>query len=256
VLVTSVDAFARARRRRLDVVPWLRWVAAWTAPFLAGLAVVEVLALAGATPTPPPAPVPPEQLPLDAAALAVLGSVAAAMGLAFALGRSLAARPDPALRMPVEPGAGVALALVIGTAALVLWLANPYAGLLAVPAAHLWMLVALTRPAPPRRARGLMVAIGALPPLLVALYYLVALSLDPLEGAWYLLLLVSGHSVGLVTALVACALLGALGGAAEIALRLPDEPARQAPQPRPAAYGPGAYAGPGSLGGTKSALRR
>ena len=37
---------------------------------------------------------------------------------------------------------------------ILLWLVNPYAGLLAVPAAHLWMLLALTRPLPDRRVRG------------------------------------------------------------------------------------------------------
>ena len=58
-LTASVDAFARARRRRLPVLPWLRWLGTWIAPFLAAFAVAEVLALSGATPSPPPAPVPP-----------------------------------------------------------------------------------------------------------------------------------------------------------------------------------------------------
>ena len=71
VVVASVDAFARARRRQIDVLPWLRFVGAWVAPFLAALALAELLALTGATPT-PPAPVPPEVLPLDGPALGVL----------------------------------------------------------------------------------------------------------------------------------------------------------------------------------------
>jgi hypothetical protein len=257
VLVASVDAFARARRRQLPVVAWLRWVGAWTAPFLGGFALAELLALTGATPTPPPAPVPPADLPLDGPALAVVGGVAAAMALAFALARLLAARPDPSLRMPVEPGAGVALALALSVAALLLWLVNPYAGLLAAPAAHLWMLAVLIRPVPRRRTRIVMIVLGLVPALLVTLYYLVTLSMDPLEGAWYLLLLVTGHSVGLVTTLVACVMLGVLGGAAEIVLRVPDEPEEERPrEPGPPVYGPGAHAGRGALGGTESALRR
>jgi hypothetical protein len=257
VLVASVDAFARARRRQLPVVPWLRWVGAWTAPFLGGFALAELLALTGATPTPPPAPVPPADLPLDGPALAVLGGVAAAMALAFALARLLAARPDPSLRMPVEPGAGVALALALSVAALLLWLVNPYAGLLAAPAAHLWMLAVLMRPVPRRRTRIVMIVLGLVPALLVTLYYLVTLSMDPLEGAWYLLLLVTGHSVGLVTTLVACVMLGVLGGTAEIVLRVPDEAEEERPrEPGPPVYGPGAHAGRGALGGTESALRR
>ena len=257
VLVASVDAFARARRRELPVVPWLRWVGAWTAPFLGGFALAELLALTGATPTPPPAPVPPADLPLDGPALAVLGGVAAAMALAFALARLLAARPDASLRMPVEPGAGIALALALSVAALLLWLVNPYAGLLAAPAAHLWMLAVLMRPVPRRRTRIVMIVLGLVPALLVTLYYLVTLSMDPLEGAWYLLLLVTGHSVGLVTNLVACVMLGVLGGTAEIVLRVPDEREEERPrEPGPPVYGPGAHAGRGALGGTESALRR
>jgi hypothetical protein len=256
-LVASVDAFARARRRHLAVLPWMRWLGAWTAPFLAGFAVAEVLALVGATPAPPPAPVPPEDVPLDGAALGVLAGVTAAMPLGFILARYLAARPDPALRNPVEPGAAVALALVVSATAFVLWLVNPYAGLVAVPAAHLWMLAVLAPPARSHRSRALLVAIGALPPLLVTVYYLVTLSLDPLEGAWYLLLLVTGHSVGFLTTLLGCVFLGALGGAIEIVVRAPVEDADEAPrQEGPPVYGPGAYAGPGSLGGTESALRR
>ena len=257
VLVASVDAFARARRRQLPVVPWLRWVGAWTAPFLGGFALAELLALTGATPTPPPAPVPPADLPLDGPARAVLGGVAASMALAFALARLLAARPDASLRMPVEPGAGVALALALSVAALLLWLVNPYAGLLAAPAAHLWMLAVLMRPVPRRRTRIVMIVLGLVPALLVTLYYLVTLSMDPLEGAWYLLLLVTGHSVGLVTTLVACVMLGVLGGTAEIVLRVPDEREEERPrEPGPPVYGPGAHAGRGALGGTESALRR
>jgi len=257
VLVASVDAFARARRRQLPVVPWLRWVGAWTAPFLGGFALAELLALTGATPTPPPAPVPPADLPLDGPALAVLGGVVAAMALAFALARLLAARPDASLRMPVEPGAGIALALALSVAALLLWLVNPYAGLLAAPAAHLWMLAVLMRPVPRRRTRIVMIVLGLVPALLVTLYYLVTLSMDPLEGAWYLLLLVTGHSVGLVTTLVACVMLGVIGGTAEIVLRVPDEREEERPrEPGPPVYGPGAHAGRGALGGTESALRR
>jgi hypothetical protein len=256
VLVMAVDAFARARRRQIPVLPWLRWIGAWTAPFLAGFAVAEVLALAGATPTPPAAPVPPAYLPLDGPALGVLGGVAAAMLLGFAVARFLSARPDATLKRPVEPGAGVALALVLGVAAFVLWLLNPWAGLLAVPAAHLWAIVVLTRPMAGRRTRAGMIALGLLPAALVAVYYLVELSIDPLEGVWYLLMLVTGDTVGLVTSLVACVMLGVLCGVVEIAARVPEEPEPETPELGRSVYGPGAHAGPGALGGTESALPR
>ena len=256
VLVASVDAFARARRRHQEVLLWLRFVGAWLAPFLAGLAVAELLALTGATPSPPPAPVAPSEWPLDGPALGVLGGVLAAMLLAQLLARWLAARPDARLKSPEEPGAAVAVALTISLGSLLLWLLNPYAGLLAVPAAHLWMLAVLVRPPPSRRARFAMVAAGLLPALLVTVYYLFSLSLDPLHGAWYLLMLVTGHSVGIVMSLAGCLLLAAACATIEITWRLPGEQEPAPGERGPSVYGPGAYAGPGSLGGTGSALRR
>jgi hypothetical protein len=222
VLVASVDAFARARRRHVDVLRWMRWIGAWVAPFLAALALAQFLALVGATPSPPPAPVPPEVLPLDGAALGVLAGVAVGMGLAFFLARWLAVRPDRELDGEPDLGAGVALGLTIAAGSLLLWLVNPFAGLLVVPAAHLWMLLALTRPLPGRRVRIALIAVGLTPAVLVAIYYMFALSLDPLSGVWYLLMLVTGHSVGLLTSLIACVMLAAACATVETALRWPD----------------------------------
>ncbi len=237
-LVAAVDAFARARRQHVEVLAWLRWVAAWVAPFLAALALAELLALFGATPSPPPAPVAPDLLPLDGPALAVLAGVAVAMAIALIVARSLAARPDPSLMQPESPGAAVALALVASVAALLLWVANPYAGLLTVPAAHLWLIVLLASTQPSRRVRGLLLGLGALPALLVATYYWFALSMDPLSGAWYLLMLVTGHTVGLLTALVGCVMLGALCAAAELVYRSPAE-VPEPPATGQAPLGPG-----------------
>ena len=222
VLVASVDAFARARRRHVDVLRWLRWLGAWVAPFLAALAATQFLALVDATPSPPPAPVPPDDLPLDGPALAVLAGVAVAMVLAYFLARWLAARPDPELGQTPDLGAGVALGLTIAAGSVLLWLANPYAGLLTVPAAHLWMLLALTRPLPNRRVRAALIAVGLVPALVVAIYYMFALSVDPLSGLWYVLMLVTGQSVGIVTSLIACVMLAALCATVETSLRWPD----------------------------------
>jgi hypothetical protein len=232
--------FARARRRHLEVGVWLRWLGAWVAPFLAALAAAELLALVGATPDPPENPVAPSDNPLDPAAVGVLAAVALAGVLAYLFARSLLRRggeEDPASD-PGEPGAACALALLTAAAAFVLWLLNPYAALMAVPAAHLWLLATLVEPPPSGRARALMVALGLLPALGVALYYLVALHTDPLTGAWYLLLLVTGHAVDLASALLGCVWLGAFcATVAVVRARRRAEAPPDAEQPAP--LGPG-----------------
>jgi hypothetical protein len=56
-LVASVDAYARARRRREDAPGWWRAIALWTLPFLSAFAMAELLVLldqapdAGAAPS-------------------------------------------------------------------------------------------------------------------------------------------------------------------------------------------------------------
>ena len=158
VLVASVDAFARARRRQVDVLRWLRWVAAWVAPFLAALALAQFLALVGATPAPPPAPGAADVLPLDGPALAVLaGSVAAtAPALAWALAQPV--RPDSELREPATGGRGGARPRDSRRALLLC--REPVRRAAGGSAAHLWTLDA-SRAAPPRRAAAVLIGLGS-----------------------------------------------------------------------------------------------
>jgi hypothetical protein len=185
--------------------------------------------------------------------LVVLAVVVASWGLSLWAGRGLV-RARRALRERSDPGAACALVLTAGFAALALWLVNPYAALLVVPATHLWLVATLVTPTPPVRARLIGVAAGALLPALVALHYMFALSLNPLNGAWYLLLLTTGGAVGALTTLIGCVLAGTFAAALEVAAAGREQPA--APPPQQPVYGPGAHAGPGSLGGTESALKR
>jgi hypothetical protein len=241
----------------MAVAPWLLWLGAAALPFVVGLALAELLSLLDATPTHAGAPVAPDLYPLDGAALGVLGGLTVAVAAVFWLLRRAVVATDAELRDPAAPAAACATSLVVSGAVLVLWFANPYAALVLVPAAHLWMLATLVQPRPPARARLLLIAGGLLPPLLVAVYYLVQLSIDPLSGAWYMVLLATGHSVGLITSLIACVLLGALASVVSISRAAGEEPpAARSDEKKQPVYGPGSYAGPGSLGGTESALRR
>jgi hypothetical protein len=252
VLVAGIDAFARARRRDEPVLPWVVWVGAGALAFTIGLGLARALALTGAMDEPPEAPVAPDLYPLDGGAVAALVVVAFVTVLAWLGLRYLAVRRDPAALDPSAPGAAVATTLVLAVSVLLLWVVNPFAALLMIPALHLWTLATLVDPGPPRRARMVMIAAGLLLPALLVVYVLVSLSLDPVSGAWYLMLLVTGGHVGVSTTLVWAALAGVLGSV--IAIARSARPGREEPLGAPSVRGPASYAGPGSLGGTDSAL--
>lgn len=255
-LVAAVDAFARARRRRVAVRPWLTWVGSGFLALMVGLALAHVLALTGAIPGPPKAPVDPERYPLDMPAGAVLAGLALVVGLSWLGLRRLALAADSGLADREAQGASVATVLVLSVTVMLLWLLNPVAALMCVPALHLWLLGTLVDPVPPKRARVAMVFGGLLLPVLLISYQLAVLSLDPLAGAWYLLLLVTGGHVGTITALLGAALLSVLVSLVSI-VRAGSAPGPDPDKPvTPSVRGPSSYAGPGSLGGTQSALPR
>jgi hypothetical protein len=251
-VAASIDAFARARRRRAAIGPWLLWIAAAALPFLIALGVAKLLALVNATPEPPPAPVAPDLYPLDGPAIVVLAVVAAVVALTW-LGLRHFAGP-PARKLADAPGAGVAIALVLSAAAALLWLIDPFAALVAAPAVHLWILATLVDPLPPRRVRAGLIAGGLVLPSLLAIYQLFVLGVDPLAGAWYLLLLVLGGQVGFLSVVVGAVFVAVLASVLAIARRPSSGGDREIPVPT--TRGPLSYAGPGSLGGTDSALRR
>jgi hypothetical protein len=254
VLAASVDALARARRRRAAVGPWLTWIAAGIVPLLVGYAVAMFLALVGVTPEAPPAPVAPSLYPLDGPAIVTLALVGLAVVGTWLGLRHFFGPTTRKLDATAQSGAGVAVALVLGVAALALWLLNPFAALVAVPAVHLWALATLVDPPPTRRVRLALIAGGLLLPLLLAGYQLFVLHLNPLGGAWYLLLLIVGGQVGIGAVVVAAAFMAAF--AAVLANTRSAPAGGSAPPAAPSTRGPLSYAGPGSLGGTDSALRR
>jgi hypothetical protein len=141
----------------------------------------------------------------------------------------------------------------LSLAGVLVWVVNPFAALALMPALHLWLLVT-SSPVPARRPVAVVLVLcGLLGPALVALALLSRLSLGGFGGAWYGFLLVTGHQIGLYTALVGALLAACFVAALRIAL------VRRAAPPVPAGppvRGPGGYAGPGSLGGTQSALER
>jgi hypothetical protein len=252
LFAAAIDSFARTRRRREPVMAWLRWTVAGVVPFLVALALAEFLVLIGVAPEAQPVPVSPATHPLDGAAAASLGICTAALVAAWLWLRPLVAGSGR-LPAPGTPGAGAALAITLCIAAFAVWVVNPFAAFALLPAFHLWLLTSAS-PVPARRPVGVALVLAGLAiPLLVALVTISRLSLDPLGAVWYGFLLVTGHQVGLYTALVLALLAACFAAALRIALARRAE--RQEPG-GPSVRGPGGYAGPGSLGGTESALPR
>jgi hypothetical protein len=250
VLVASIDSLARVRRRREPVTPWLRWIGAAVVPFLVALVLGDFLAFVGQAPDAPPVPPVPGEYRFDGSAIVTLSLCTLAFAAAWVF-----LRPRLVGELPPRsaPGAAGALAPALAAVGVAVWIVNPFAALALLPALHLWLLVTAS-PVRARRPVGVALGlVGALVPLVIAVAVLTRLSLGPLHGVWYGFLLVTGHDVGLYTSLVGAVTLVCFGAALRIALarRRPEAPAAD---DTPSVRGPGGYAGPGSLGGTESAL--
>jgi hypothetical protein len=142
--------------------------------------------------------------------------------------------------------------LVALAATIAVWAGNPYAAALVIPAMHAGLFALAPELRVRRGARLVAVALGALPLLVVAIALSRALGLDALDAVWVGLLLVAGGHVSLLSVLLWSLLAGCAAGALRVAARQ-DAGIEEMPI---TVRGPHTYAGPGSLGGTESALKR
>ncbi len=252
-LLAAVDGFARMRRRRRPVGVWVVWVLAGAIPFLAAAGFAWLLSVVGLMPTPPPAPAPVGAVPLGAAAAAAITVVALVAVVGWVALRPLVLRAAGVRGDPSSPGAAAALALVLVAVVGLAWLFNPFAAALLLGALHGWMLLVAPEVRVRRSVALGLVALSLAPLALVVLYYGLALGAGPLALAWNWLLIAVGGQVGLLGVIWWSALLGCLASVLAIVRAKRFEP----PEPVEAVIrGPVSYAGPGSLGGTESALRR
>jgi Peptidase family M28 len=280
-LLVIGDGVARVRRRRraqsapteTSLARWLAWTLACGLPFLAGALCAILLGGLGVIAAPRP-PVASAALPLTGQALEAVLAVGLVLVLGWLVWPALMRRAS----LPVLPGArdaGLAVVLVLGALAVVVWVVDPFTALLLVPALHLWLVIADSPPAGSRLARRpalwslALVAGGLVPLALLVTFYVARLGLDFGGVLHTALLLFAGGRVGVSGALLwsvaagvlAAALLVALAPAEEAAARVggydDGEILTELPPMRAAGAGSKSfYAGPGSLGGTESALRR
>ena len=258
----ALDAVARTRRRGHTLTRWLAWVLTGAVPFVIGLAALLVARAAGLLSFMPPGAVGSEGVPRTSGDLAVMLVVLALVVVSFVFVRPLCLRllgrqlPGGGRRpeSPAADAAAVALSVVLCLLTLIVWVFNPFAALLLVPALHLWLWLAQPGVRSRRWSIGLLLLVGIAPGVLVLFYYGNAYGLSPLSLAWSLALM-PGGAMSVVAALCWAVALGCVSSAFIIGLRAARAAATAAEAPV-TVRGPASYAGPGSLGGTKSALRR
>lgn len=257
IALVVIDGAARARRRREPLLPWLRWTLATALPFAGAALLAVLMALTGLLPAAPGAPAPPAALPLDVSGYVAL----AATALAF-VGGWLGLRPL-ALRSlrgrgldRRSPGASIAVMLVLCLAVGVVWALNPFAALVLAPATHLWLLAVTPDMRLPRPAGLVLLLAGLLPVGALTVYLALALQVGPLELAWTLLLWVAGGHLGASAVALGTGVAGCAAAVTLIVMRGHPQRSGDEGGQSGSVRGPISYAGPGSLGGTESALRR
>ncbi len=259
VLAATVDGLARARRRGHAILAWIVWVLSAALPFALAALVARGLRVTGVIDAAPPGPLAGGDISLHGREVAILVALACVILVGLLVLRPLVLRlTRPRVRAAfldvTGPGAASALLLVLCAVTLSIWWVDPFGAALLVPALHLWLWAAGSQR---RLPRGLVLALltgGLVLPVLAVLAYAGGLGLSLPQSAWGAVLLVAGGGVGLAAA-VQCSVVAGCG----VCMALIAARAMRHPRPEAAPVtvrGPMSYAGPGSLGGTESALRR
>ncbi len=253
VLLAGLDGFARARRRGHAVAAGMVRALGTGLPFLAvGLLAVgaRMVGVLGAA---PPGPVAPGAVPLHGGGIALVVGLAIVLvgGIVLALGVPRRGRTNSG---GPDPGRAIGTLTIACLASVALWVLNPFAVVVVIPALHLWLWLLDPELRPHPAVSVTLLLAGLVAPVLLILDYARTLGLDPAGALWNGLLLLAGGQIGISTMAAWSVLLGCVLGAVAVTVGKLRGPR---PQPKPVTVrGPVTYAGPGSLGGTKSALRR
>jgi hypothetical protein len=184
-----------------------------------------------------------------------LMSAALIFVLGWIVARPLVVRWARVTGAPRAPATAGAMLLTLAAIGAVTWLLNPYAAALLVPALHAWLPILAPGVRLRRSAAIALFVVGLLPFLALVLADARSLGMGPVDTAWMATLLVAGGHIGFWTWLAWSLIAAVAVGVGAIALR-PPPPAQRPGAPDVTVRGPVSYAGPGSLGGTESALRR
>jgi hypothetical protein len=237
-LISTIDLFARCRRRQLVIAPGLRSYRSRLAFWLWVGALFELFALAGAWPGGAALPLAPHSSaarhwPL----LGLLGlAVLAALGWVITRGRLVPRRPAG---IDDELAGHTAALLALGVVGLLIVATNPYALILVLPSLHAWLWL------PQVQSRQLWLragvfALGFLGPLILVVAFATRYGLG-LDAPWYLAELVAVHYVPIPTFVIGLAWLAAAAQLGTLAARR---------------YGPYPNAADRGLGPIRSAIRQ
>ena len=262
-LVACADGLARVRRRRraggASINRWTLWTLGCALPFLCCAVFCWILGRLGIIAAAPSTPAPDGAVPLNGEAVTALLAVSLTFVLSWLLLGALLRRLgiSPLYRPDGEVAGLPPVLLLTGLASLV-WIGNPYTALLAILAVHLWLLIASPELRPRRGIALALVAAGIAPLALLIAFYSHQLGYGPGRAAYEAVLLVAGGHVGLGSALLWSIAFGCAVAVALVAALPPPAPVEPelGEGPEITIRGPLSYAGPGSLGGTESALRR
>jgi hypothetical protein len=258
LLVAAIDGFARVNRRRQRPVLWLRWAIAGVVPFVLAVLFLRFLKVTGILDVVPPGPVPSGAISMGGGGTAALIGTVLVVAIGWIGLRPVLVRAAGVSGSPGSPGAAGAVVALLTVLGIVIWALNPFAAALLVPALHLVLLAVAPEVTLTRAAKLGLVLLGLVPAGIVALLYALQFDLGPVGLAWMGALQVAGGQVGIAWALLWAVVLGLLASALTVVARAERVGPRAAGRvgSDTSITGPGSYAGPGSLGGTESAIRR
>ncbi len=200
ILVAALDLTVRLRRAGVRLLPFIAALLWRLLPVVTAILVAHLLVTAGMMAGasggwPPPA----AQVPLDLpAVVAVLLSVGAGV-LAWRVVRHRAMRRDAEVASRAATGV-----IALGAICLLLWLASPFALLIALPAAHAALVVTRARRPWQVVALGL---VAAAPAVLLAGWAAGRIDGDLPYAAWYLLETTVAGARGILGPVLAAAIL-------------------------------------------------
>jgi hypothetical protein len=256
-LLLLADGFARLCRRREPVGSCTLLVLSYALPFFLAALFACLLGWLKTLDAAPRVPVLPSAMPLEGTAAKAIVASGFVFALAWLVRPALMRRLGPAAR-PASDAAGLSILVVLLAVCLVTWIINPFATLLLLPALYSWLFLVSPQLRGRRAAALALVAIGVTPIILLVSFYAAQLGLGPGQVAWTAVLLLAGGHVGVFSAALWSLIFGCAVAAAIFAYKV--RPVPPVPWLDSSAEitirGPLTYAGPGSLGGTESALRR